>query len=409
MHLREGVDKRAVLERVTAAADAGLGDSVACVGAPRKGGGSMAKVHIHCNEPDAFFDLLSSFSETPILRKEKVDDMYAELKGGRDARDYSNASFNIVSAFPIATDEAAGVGFCLPMCFVPDSTQEPIDVRLPTVYETNSALNAQRHADTRVRYTSSIPNPTQIKIELQAALASGRPVLMVDIPRDRNITAYGRNIRAAVDSLSPSDRARLTIVKNGWVGGIYSLICEEALTMAAEGLSIGEAAARLETIDVCAMAVKFVDSDSIDAMYKWKPSLFPEGFTVEAGKVYAVGPSTGVRRGAPLTDTEKMRLLTSNILYKSGSAEEAYTAEIDRIKRVLQPGQAIASVLIRCAGRVDYGNVFASKLRAAGVPVLGEVGVFPAGFFFLFWGSWGMVEVAYKIVDAATGACPTEI
>ena len=145
--------------------------------------------------------------------------------------------------------------------------------------------------------------------------------------------------------------------------------------MAADGLSIEEAAARLETLDVCAMSVKFVDSDSVDTMYKWKPSLFPEGFTVEAGKVYAMGPSPGVRRGAPLTDMEKVRLITSNILSQSGSAEEAYEVEIDRIKRVLQPGQAVASVTIICAGRVDYGNMFASKLRAAGVPVLGEVGV----------------------------------
>ena len=124
MHLREGVDKRAVLERVTAAADAGLGDSVACVGAPRKGGGSMAKVHIHCNEPDAFFGLLSSFSETPILRKEKVDDMYAELKGGRDARDYSNASFNVITFLPCPDDEAAlaaGIGFQIPLFVVPES------------------------------------------------------------------------------------------------------------------------------------------------------------------------------------------------------------------------------------------------------------------------------------------------
>ena len=80
--------------------------------------------------------------------------------------------------------------------------------------------------------------------------------------------------------------------------------------------------------------------------------------------------------------------------------------EIDRIKRVLQPGQAIASVLIRCAGRLDYGNVFASKLRAAGVPVLGEMRVFPGPFNNVLKANWGLIEVAYKIVDAATGACP---
>ena len=273
MHLRDGVDKRTVLDRVTAAADAGLGDSVACVGAPRKGGGNMAKVHIHCNDPDAFFGLLSELSETPILRKEKVDDMYAERDGGNVVRDYSKASFNVVLAFQFRkNDVAAGTGFCLPSFLVPETTQEPFDIRLPTLYEANSALNAQRHADTRIKYPSGAPNPTQIKIELMAALASGRPVLVIDTVRDARVTVLSRNLHAAIDSLSPSDRARLTIVYNGWIAGIYALMYEEALAMSAEGRSIDEAAARLETLDTCAMSVGFVDSDAVETFYKWKPT-----------------------------------------------------------------------------------------------------------------------------------------
>ena len=42
----------------------------------------------------------------------------------------------------------------------------------------------------------------------------------------------------------------------------------------------------------------------------------------------------------------------------------------------------------------------------AGVPVLGEMGVYPGRFNNVLKANWGLIEVSYKIVDAATGACP---
>ena len=115
----------------------------------------------------------------------------------------------------------------------------------------------------------------------------------------------------------------------------------------------------------------------------------------------------GVRRGEPLSEAEKQSYFF-NIISQSTSVEEAQEKEIQRIKCALGPGHAIASVVITCAGRVDYGNAFAAKLRDAGVPVLGEISFRTTDLLFAAIHTWGTLSMNYKIVDAATGACPAE-
>ena len=292
MHLRDGVDKRTVLDRVTAAADAGLGDSVACVGAPRKGGGNMAKVHIHCNDPDAFFGLLSELSETPILRKEKVDDMYAERDGGNVVRDYSKASFNVIHVPASREEEAekAGVVFRFPLFLVPNS-EEPIDVRKLTYYDVKNILNAQRHADTRVEYTTASPGPMQIKVELLGALKAGKPVMII-------LSGVGpaiyTNILSVADSLPPSDRARLAFVDIHWGYSVVDLVLNEALAMAADGKSIDEAASSLnEIIDRNVIHLTFATSEMIRATQKWRPNWFRMGPVKDSTSRWACRPASG--------------------------------------------------------------------------------------------------------------------
>jgi len=76
--LKDSVDPKSVLEVINRAADEeGLGDSIASVAAPAKGGdGEMIKIHIHSNEPQEIFDRLRPFSVDPELKKEKVEGTY---------------------------------------------------------------------------------------------------------------------------------------------------------------------------------------------------------------------------------------------------------------------------------------------------------------------------------------------
>ena len=106
--LKEGVDKSAVLESITAAAEDGLGDSIACVGAPANQGGNMVKVHIHSNKPGAVFEHLCCFSRESLLRKEKVENMFAEREaahGNGNVVDLSNAKFSIVGLCSLVLSE----------------------------------------------------------------------------------------------------------------------------------------------------------------------------------------------------------------------------------------------------------------------------------------------------------------
>ena len=174
--------------------------------------------------------------------------------------------------------------------------------------------------------------------------------------------------------------------------------------MAADGKSIEEAAANLEEIsDKSVVHLTFATSEMIRASQRWRPNLFTIG-RVEDARHFALGVPPGVRHGEPMGPKERVAFI-NNILSESGSVEEAQETEIQRIKRALQPGHAIASVTIQYAGRVDYGNLLAAKMRAA-LPVLGEIHVFQACHLWIINQTWGTLTVAYKIVDAETGACP---
>ena len=85
--------------------------------------------------------------------------------------------------------------------------QERIDARFVSEADACIALNRQRHRETATRYTSAAPNPTQIKIELLAALGKGKPLLVILMSTDRRISALGRNTMAAIDMLEPERRA----------------------------------------------------------------------------------------------------------------------------------------------------------------------------------------------------------
>lgn len=369
--LKDGVTKQDVLEAVTdAAAHTGLGDSIACVGAPAKGGGAMAKVHIHSNEPSRVFDLLGGFSREPILKKEKVEDMMAmrEHAHGDQALDLSDAKFSIMGLCSVLLPpgDRSDDLFTLPVFMVPSTTQERIDIRYSTDADACLALNMQRHASTRIRYTTAAPNPMVLKIELLAALSRGKPVLVFLMSRDKRISAIGRNVAAAIDMLSPDQRERVRVLSHGW--GFYECsILREAIQCAERGMTIDEA------YDACQVVVEqnfcfvnMVSSTTVQKLVAWRPGLFPENFSVTDGHYAAFGLPPVVRDGPPLTEAER----ASRIYELQGTApslEELEDLQVLRIRDSLPPGHHITSLVVPCVGRPDFGHRFVAKLRAAQV------------------------------------------
>ena len=167
--LKESVDAQEVFENVQNAVVHGIGDSVATVKGPAKGGGEMIKVHMHTNDPQKLFDILQTLNKDPILKKEKVEDMLAmrESMHGDDTVDSADAKFTVMGMPNNDLNELHAI----PVFFVPSTTQEPIDARFISEADTCVILNQQRHKETEIKYTTAAPNPMQLKIELLAALS----------------------------------------------------------------------------------------------------------------------------------------------------------------------------------------------------------------------------------------------
>ena len=138
----------------------------------------------------------------------------------------------------------AGIVTNLPVFIVPATTQEPIDSRYSTEADVTNALNAQRHDDTKTRFTTAASSPMQIKIELLSALAKGKPLLILVVSEDNRVSALGRNIVAAVDMLSPAQKEKCHLLTHGWMMA-EGLITTKAIQCAEQGKTVEE------TIAIC--------------------------------------------------------------------------------------------------------------------------------------------------------------
>jgi hypothetical protein len=365
--LKDGVDENAVLECITSSE---LGDSIASVTAPSKDGGIMVKIHIHTNNPEAVFERIRPFSKDPLLKKEKVEDMYTmrEHMHGESTRDLSNAKFTIMGlgSMVLPPLEQSEEIFTLPVFMVPETTQEPIDLRFATDSETCAALNMQRHKSTAIRYTTAASNPMQLKIELLSALSKGKPIMVFLMSKDKRVSALGRNVTAAIDMLSPEQQVKISVLVHGW-GFHEALLLLEAMKLAQEGKTVEEA------YSVCSgiaarnfMFASFVSSPTVRKLLAWRPGLFPPGFSVEDGQFVSFGVPVVIREGEPLPESERVGMIMT-VQGRAPSLSELQDAEVRRLRDALEPGQRIASLLVPCVGRTDFGHMFVNKLKAAGV------------------------------------------
>ncbi len=365
--LKDGIDQATVLESITSSQ---LGDSVASVTAPSKEGGTMMKVHIHTNEPEAVFEKLRVFSKVPILKKEKVEDMYTmrEQMHGESTRDLSEAKFTIMGlgSMVLPPLERCDEVFTLPVFMVPSTTQEPIDLRFATDSEACAALNMQRHESTAIQYTTAASNPMQLKIELLSALSKAKPVLVFLMSTDKRVSALGRNVMAAIEMLSPEQAAKIRVLVHGW-GFHEALLLSEAMKLAQEGHDIDKAYTICSDIAARNFVFSnFVSSATVQRLFKWRPGLFPKGFTVKDGQFMSFGVPVAVREGEPLPEDKRVGMIFT-LQETAPCLSDLQEAEVERIKQGLKPGQSLSSILVPCVGRPDYGHQFVDKLKAAGV------------------------------------------
>lgn len=412
--LKDGVTKNDVMKQIDVeceeTSETCLGDSLACVSGPAKEGGNMLKMHIHTNEPQRFFDALKNYSKDPIFKKEKVEDMkiMRETEHGTcscdtdDLKDsVDNAKFTVVGLPalclpPTVLAENKEILHTFPMFIVPADTNEPIDIRYSTATETILTLNKQRNPKTAVRMTTATSTPMQMKIELLAALAKGKPVMIFVFSVNKKVSAFGRNVLLAVDLLEPEQKAKVKVFVHGWFhDGVFLL---EAIKCARRGQTIDEAMAVCEDIAQRTYGrVSFMNAELFRKFKAWRPHLFPEGFEVPEGYHSISGPPSGIRPDG--IDLDIRVPLSLKTITMGTSMDDTFEKAAKHIKSGLKPGQKLGNLLIPCVGRPDFGHLLVRKLEEEGIEISGNPHVFSEGMLGVVMGSWGNVGIQYQIIE----------
>ncbi len=399
--LKEGVTAKAVYDKVDQAVEDGIGDSVATVKGPAKGGGEMVKIHMHTDDPDELYDILQPFNRDTILQKEKVEDMHwmRDSYHGGPLVELGDAKFTIMGmcSYTLPSTYDLEELTTIPIFCVPASTQEPIDMRFVSDADCCVILNQQRHKETATRFTTAAPNPMQLKIELLAALSKGKPVLVFLLTVDKRMSAIGRNMMIAIDSLEEEQQKKIKLVVHGC--GFYERpFLIEAIKCAELGLDIDEAQNRCNLlVDRCFSLSNMVTSSSVSKLMSWRPALFPPGFSVEPDSFVAMGlPVT--TSDVVLTEYERMSGLMT-VQNKASTLEELQDLEIARIKKNLRSDEKLAMVAVQTIGRIDYGHKYLQKMKDANVPMFDDVelNVCNSGIVAAVASAWGEMSAMYIV------------
>lgn len=382
-----------------------LGDSVVCVAGPAKEGGTMLKIHIHTNEPQRFFDKLQAFNREPILKKEKVEDMkiMREVEHGSSSTSTAveDSKFVMIGLSAMClppTVKAANkdILFTFPMFMVPTDTNEPIDIRYVTDTEALIAQNKDRSPKTAVRFTTATSSPMQMKIELLAALSTGKPVLCFVFSINKKMSAFGRNVLQAIDMLDPDQKKMVHLFIHGW--GHDGPFMMEAIRCAREGKTVEEAYTFCDDLAQRTYArVGFMNAEHFRKMKAWRPGLFPAGFEIPEGHFSLSGPPSAIRHEG--TPVEKRTMMMLAPIGMGTSQKDAYEKAAKHIKSGLKPGQKVGGILLPCVGRPDYGHLLLQTMKEAGIEIVGTPHVYSEGIIGIVMGAWGTVNIMYNIVE----------
>ncbi|VEU38117.1 unnamed protein product [Pseudo-nitzschia multistriata] len=247
-----------------------------------------------------------------------------------------------------------------------------------------------------MRYTTATSSPMQMKIELLAALAKGKPVLCFVFSTDKKLSAFGRNVQLAVEMLDSDQQKMVKIFVHGW--GHDGPFLLEAIKCAKEGKTIDEAIEACEDVAQRTYSkVGFMDCDMFRKMKAWRPALFPDGFDIPEGHHMLSGPPSKIRPDG--IAIEKRTQLMMAPIGMGSSREDAFEKAAKHIKDGLAPGQKLGNVMIPCVGRPDYGHLMVQKMEEAGIEFTEPPYVFNEGIIAVIMGSWGSIYIIYKVVE----------
>ena len=133
-------------------------------------------------------------------------------------------------------------------------------------------------------------------------------------------------------------------------------------------------------------------------MKKWRPHLYPDGFSIPEGHHSISGTAPGIRENG-ISFPDRMQTLVNSIDMGT-SLEDAFEKAARHIKSGLKPGQMLGNILIPCVGRPDYGHLFIQKLRDEGIEIVGTPNVYSEGMVSIVMGAWGSLSLTYQIMGA---------
>jgi fatty acid-binding protein DegV len=313
--LKPGVTEEDVKKTFEEYQASGACDSVACVCTS-----SLAKVHVHTNEPGAVFKMCQTqFNVDDILLKEKVEDMYVERDQATQgaAFDMSKAKVHIVTdAFAQSYHELEHATV-LPLWLI--DGVEPMILGDPRANSFDVA-NANRHflketGKPKVLSTAA-PTPEQVEPMFRKALdichnSEAEDILCITF--SSMMSAYHRNVCAAVGkapdcsdlpddkmkcTLPAEARKRIHIYDSGYLGQ-NDIMSREAMRCAEKGMSLDEIMERVKYVENRIYSVFIFGAETKQALAAWgrvMKNLKGEKLTadeVPSGKVYSMGTRPG--------------------------------------------------------------------------------------------------------------------
>ena len=392
IQLKEGCTKNDV-SKALAECGEDLGDSVVCIGSSSSKR-SLAKIHIHCNEPGKLFDLASKFSSTPVLLKEKVNDMYQQV------RDEEKEAFD-----PKKMSESK-IMLMLDGCMLPDRYLKhcalcpiwilhggvPLRLGETHTYSVNTLCNRSRHHFEPLE--TGAPLPLQVKRKLEMSLRGNDKVLVCAIIAAAASATY-RNVVAAIKMLPKSLQSRIHLydrskdnLSTGYLGNNSSMGLEALRVIESGNATVEKIMSRMKHVDDRLYSLSFVSSNTVNRLAKWRSKLFwwlnmlpqlkdikkgtgtiEDPFGVKDGYVFACGlyPNV-VPPGKPRDPRTKMaNFMRWSAHRKQSDIDKLKREELEKIKSTLKPGQVIRDFFISSTIRVDVANDFA-KMVAETLP-----------------------------------------
>jgi hypothetical protein len=204
------------LQSALKAVEDDVGDSTVAVSAPAKTDGTLVKVHMHTADPPRLFKLLLGFSDTPVLLKEKVEDMRVQVAE-------KSAGYDMSAAKCVYVTDMSGQGpewwnqyvhFIGAYLVVNDQRFDLLHTSPP---QTNELFCQERLASaTKARFQvqTAAPSKAYARLVLEKAIATAdergiNDVLLVMVNDFKS--AYHRVIAEAVKSMPQQQQHRIKV------------------------------------------------------------------------------------------------------------------------------------------------------------------------------------------------------